>query len=234
MVGEGEEQEQRVVSPTKQCVEALMARGEWPGMRRLVAIADGPTILADGTILETPGYDSIETGLFYAPRQPVEISVPHRPIQDHARRGAECLLDLVGQFPFAADHHRSAWLAALLTPLARHAFAGPAPMFALDANTRGSGKSMLVNAISMIVRGEVLAFNSLPNDGDELRKQITTILLGGSPLVNFDDIGSTLGGRELNALLTSEWWADRILGANKEARLPDPSRKPPRTARGSR
>ena len=48
----------------------------------------------------------------------------------------------MGDFPFAADMHRAAWLAALLTPLARPAFDGPAPLFLVDANVRAAGKGL--------------------------------------------------------------------------------------------
>ena len=46
---------------------------------------------------------------------------------------------MVADFPFAQPEHKSTFLAFLLTALARYAFSGPAPLFLIDANVRGSG-----------------------------------------------------------------------------------------------
>ena len=81
------------------------------------------------------------------------------------------LLDVVCDFPFAADTHKSAWLAGLLTALSRRAFAGPAPLFLVDANTRGSGKSMLTDVISTILTGRDMPRLSNPSDDDEARRE---------------------------------------------------------------
>ena len=54
------------------------------------------------------------------------------------RVAAIALSDVVCDFPFKSDAHRSAWIASLLTPLARYAFTGPAPLFLMDANPQVS------------------------------------------------------------------------------------------------
>ena len=90
---------------------------------------------------------------------------------------------MVSDFPFASDMHRAAWLAALLTPLARPAFDGPAPLFLVDANVRAAGKGLSLEVISRIVTGNpfpVISYPVNPNDGEEeLRKKITSFLLYG-------------------------------------------------------
>ncbi len=60
----------------------------------------------------------------------------------------DLLLEVVADFPFALPLYRAAWPAALLTPLARFAFAGPAPLFLVDANVRAAGKGLLLDTIS--------------------------------------------------------------------------------------
>jgi hypothetical protein len=42
--------------------------------------------------------------------------------------------------PFKTEALRAAWLAGVLTPIARFAFRVPAPLFLMDANVRGAGK----------------------------------------------------------------------------------------------
>src|SRR5262249_40103574 len=91
--------------------------------------------------------------------------------------------EVVGDFPFAGDCHRAAWLAALLTPLARFAFAGPSPLFLVDSNVRGAGKGRLLDCISRIVTGERFTIATYTGAEDELRKRITSLVLAGDRLV---------------------------------------------------
>src|SRR5207247_1626873 len=105
----------------------------------------------DGTVLQEPGYDS-RTGLFYEPVGP-RIFVPTSPTLEDALEARDVLLEVVADFPFAKPAHRAAWLALLLTPLARHVFSGPTPSFLIDANVRASGKSLLADVVSWIVSG---------------------------------------------------------------------------------
>jgi hypothetical protein len=108
--------------PPGWCIAAVHARSQYPGLRHLCAVVDHPVLRPDGILLTTPGYDA-GTGLYLAAEQP--MSLPDRPTLADAQ---------------AAAAHQAAWLAALLTPLARFAFDGPAPLFLVDANVRGSGK----------------------------------------------------------------------------------------------
>ena len=128
---------------------------------------------------------------------------------------------MVEDFPFASDVDRSAWLASLLTPLARHAFDGPAPLFAVSANIRGAGKTRLVRIASEIISGrEPNLFGQLSGDEAEERKRITALAMGGDPLVLIDNVSGAFGGPMLDAALTSTFWSDRILGVSSNARLP--------------
>src|SRR5581483_5463626 len=114
----------RSARPPAWSVNAVHARGVWPGVRYLEAVTEYPVLRPDGTVLTTAGYDQA-TGLLYCPAGDVRAAVAE-------------LMEAVTDFPFARPAHRSAWLAALLTPPARFAFEGPAPLFLADANTRGT------------------------------------------------------------------------------------------------
>jgi hypothetical protein len=118
------------------------------------------------------------------------------------------------------DEHRSAWLAALLTPLGRFAFAGPAPLFLVDSNVRGAGKGLLLHCISWIVTGEQFTIATYTSDEDELRKRITSLALAGDDLVLFDNLDGDFGNAVLDAALTASIWKDRILGTNRIAFAP--------------
>jgi hypothetical protein len=178
-----------------------------------------PALRADGSVLSTNGYDPL-TGLFLS--SAIELPpIPERPTRDDAVRAADVLLNVTVDFPFARPEHRSAWLAFVLTPLARHAFSGPSPLFLIDANTRGSGKSLLADVGGIIATGTTLARMSNPNDDEECRKRITALALAGDSMVQIDNIIGNLGCASLDAALTSpDSWKDRILGKSEIVELP--------------
>jgi hypothetical protein len=214
---EGEETVDQVHPPAF-CVAAVGARGHWTSLRHLEGVISSPVLRLDGTVLQTPGYDAI-TGLYYEPDGQI-IDVPTSPTRDDARTACEALLEVVADFPFASPAHRASWLAFLLTPLARHAFAGPSPLFLIDANIRASGKSLLADTGSLIVTGRDIARMSCPEDDDETRKRITAITLNGDQMVLIDNIAGELGSASLDAALTGTVWKDRILGRSEIVEMP--------------
>ncbi len=199
--------------PPDWLVKAIDARGQWPRIRRLEGIVESPVLLADGSILQSPGYD-LRSGLYFCPgcRFP---EVPDQPSREEALRGRDDLLEIIADFPLKAPEHRAACLAAILTPAARYSFDGPCPLFAIDANVRGSGKTLLADAIGVIYTGRRLARTSPPKDDEEARKKITSIALAGELLVLIDNVTGTLGCASLDAALTATTWSDRILGKNQ-------------------
>lgn len=205
--------------PPGWCVGAVYARGAWPGLRHLEAVVDYPILRSDGTVLSVPGYDPA-TGLLLEPPAGVSLQIPARPTRDDAVRCRDELLDVVSDFPFERPEHKAAWLAALLTPLARFAFAGPAPLFLVDANTRGAGKGLLLDCIARIVTGERFTVATYTQDEDELRKRITALAMQGDRLVLFDNLSGKFGNATLDAALTATSWQDRVLGSNRTVVAP--------------
>jgi hypothetical protein len=204
--------------PPAWAVKAVRARGEWRGVRRLEGITESPTLRVDGSILQTAGYDQ-ETGLLYTPQCDFP-PIPDRPSKADAERSRDALLEVVVDFPFKTDQHRSTWLAGLLTPFARFAFPGPSPLFLFEANTAGTGKSLLCDTISIISTGREMARTAYPDDDNELRKRITSIAIGGIQQTCIDNIGNSFGCPSLDAALTSTRWCDRTLGFNTLVTLP--------------
>ena len=199
-------------------VRAVHEYGEWPGLRSLEAVAESPLLRPDGTVITEPGYDA-DTGVLFVPNCEVP-TLPARPTHDDAMAAAVDLLAVVDDFPFATAAHRSAWLAALLTPLCRKAISSPAPIFAVDANVRGSGKSLLTDTIALMLTVRRMARMIYSADDDEMRKRITAIAMEGDPLVLIDNIAGQFGGPALDGALTSLLWSDRLLGSNKIVRVP--------------
>jgi hypothetical protein len=208
---EGEEFQQ--VHPPAFCIAAVAARGHWPEVRHLEGVISSPILRNNGTVLQTRGYD-ITTGLCYEPDGPL-VNVPTEPTHEDAVVCRDALLELVADFPFASAAHQASWLSFVLTPLARHAFPGPSPLFLIDANIRASGKSLLADLGAIIVTGRDMPRMSCPGEDDEMRKRITAIALGGDQMVLIDNIAGELGSASLDAVLTGTVWKDRILGRSE-------------------
>jgi hypothetical protein len=200
------------IHPPKWATQAVIARGEWRGIKPLAAVTEAPVMRPDGSILQASGYD-VQTGLFFAPQ--VEFPpVADSPTRDDAIRAAESLMEIVVDFPLSATY-KATWLAALLTPFARLAFDGPAPLFLVDANVAGTGKGLLVDTIAIIVTGKRMPRTVAPREDEEMRKRITAIAMAGEQLIVFDNVVGSFGCASIDAALTGDTWSDRILGESR-------------------
>lgn len=211
-----------MTAPPRATVAAVLARGSWP-CRYLEGVVDEPVIRPDGSLLDRPGYDDA-TGLLLSDNH--LQSIPTNPTFDEVADAVVQLVNVVRDFPFAKDDdhaegdtsaHVSAWIALVLTPFARFAINGPVPLFLVEANVRGAGKSLLADLAAIIATGRRAARSTLPagrNRDEELRKIITAIALAGDRFALFDNVNSTIGGSTLDAALTGMTWRDRLLGTN--------------------
>jgi hypothetical protein len=195
-------------------VSAIAARGVWEGFPHLAGIVSHPVLLPNGQVLATPGFHD-DSGLLLWLPDGLLVEVGDRPTQADAVAARSVLLDVVADFPFKADTHRAAWLAATLTPLARPAFAGPAPLNLVDGNVAGVGKGLLADVAAITVLGRPFSVAGYTSDREELRKVITTIALEGDEMVLFDNLSGPVGNDVLDRALTATWWKDRILGGNR-------------------
>lgn len=204
--------------PAVWLVNAVDARGEWPGIRHLLGVSDAPVLRDNGSIWQKPGYDPV-TCVLYDPATTFPIIPEGINIDDAVAALAE-LLDVVCDFRFESEEHKAAWLAGLLTPLARFAFDGPTPLFLIDANVRAAGKGLLAQTIGLIALGHEMPVSSYAHDYDEMRKKITAIAIAGDRMILFDNLEGVFGNDTLDRALTSTRWKDRILGKSQEIELP--------------
>ena len=202
-----------VKRPPAWLCNAIYARACYHHVRRLDGIVTAPTMRADGSIVQTAGYDC-ESRLLYVPDGDYP-AIPERPTKFDATRAVAELLDIVQDFPFADDAAKSVWLAMVLTLLGRSAIVGNVPLFAFSANIRGSGKSKLCDLAGLIAYGRTMARKTLPGDDDETRKVITAIAIEAKPAVLLDNADGMIGSASLDAVLTSDTWSDRILGKSE-------------------
>ena len=204
--------------PPKWLTDGILKADGWPGVRPLEAVVTTPVLLPDGTELQRPGYHAA-SGLFYEANDDYP-PIPEHPSLDDARRCLAELLEPVCDFPFLRPEHQSAWLAALLTSIARFAFHGPAPLFLADANVRAAGKGLLLDLCSWIAMGREFAVVPYKHDPAEFEKSITAVAHAGERMVILDNVAGFLGNAMLDAALTKTEWQGRILGKTEQPRVP--------------
>jgi hypothetical protein len=169
------------VHPPAAIATALVKRGSWPPIRTLRAMTTFPVLSASGELRTREGYDA-SSKTFYGGG--AVVTVPEEPTLDQAKAACARLLDLVSDFPCAGEAHRSAWLAALLTPLSRFMHEGNTPLVVINANMPGSGKTTLAQVISTIISGSSVSVmaceKSEPNRKEILSKAVLTDMERGS------------------------------------------------------
>jgi len=205
------------VHPPGSIASALVRRGDWSSIPELRAMTTFPVLSHQGDLRTQEGYDS-KTRTFYV--EGCSVSVADEPTIEDAVAACACLLDLVSDFPFAEEAHRSAWLAALLTPLSRFMHDGNTPLVVIQANMPGSGKTTLAQLIATIVTGSsvpaMACEKSEPN-----RKEILAKLRGAPSIALLDNVVARFGGPNLNTLITSRSFEDRSLGHLKQLSAPN-------------
>ena len=182
----------------------------------LESIINAPVFDEDGNLVSKEGY-SKKSRLYY--KQPKNFELPEiaaKPSDKEIKLARSLILDeLLHDFPFEDNSDKTHAVAALILPFARHLIQGPTPLHLIEAPTPGTGKSLLSEAISIIVTGNVAHSISFSRDDEENRKRITSILAHGSNVVNIDNIRKGLDSAVLSSALTSTVWTDRWLGSQK-------------------
>lgn len=206
--------------PPRDAVDAVMALGVWP-FPPLAGIVESPVLRPDGTILDTPGYDAA-TALFYAPTAGFHMpEVLAEPTREDALQALSVLRKPFEQFPYKNAASWANALAMFLSPIVRPAIEGPVPLGLVDGTKAGTGKGLLVETAGLIATGRNPAMMSVPtNNDEELRKKLTSVLLGSPMLVVLDNIERPLGSPDLALMLTSRIYSDRKLGVHEELKLP--------------
>jgi hypothetical protein len=199
------------VPAPRNVIESVGALGEWPRIPAVEAIVEAPVLRADGTVLDTPGYDS-QTRLVYDPnpmlRTPtIKSDPPHAAVE----AALELLTrQLLVDFPFATQADQANALGLLLTPIVRHLLP-LVPLAVIDAPRAGSGKGLLGAVASRIVTGRPAPVFPAPHDDVEWGKALTALLERGSTFIFIDEVG-VLRSARLAAALTATEYVDRRLG----------------------
>ena len=196
------------VHPPSGVATALVKRGAWSHIRDLRAMTTFPVLSGRGELRTAEGYDAGTRTLHLGG---CAISVPDKPTLKEAKAACACLNDLVSDFPFVSAAHRSAWLAALLTPLSRFMHDGNTPLVVIQANMPGSGKSTLAQLVATIVTGASVPVMACEK-GEPNRKEILSKLRAAPSVALIDNVVGRFGGPNMATLITARSFEDRSLG----------------------
>jgi hypothetical protein len=226
----------RPIDPPEKIAKSLLAiAGEWR-FPVLTGLTSAPTLRADGSLLDAPGYDPV-SGL-YAAFEPGEFpSINPSPTQNDARDALAVLDDLFSECAFAEwepekhdsaeiaakkSAHAAVAIAATITAVVRHALP-TAPAFGISAHKQGSGKTTAARAIAHVCTGREPPVLALSDDEAELRKCLLGILIAGDACVLIDNVAKPVDSAALCAMLTNATYSDRVLGVNQKVTVPTSS-----------
>lgn len=197
----------------------ILSLGARRNLRQLAAVITAPTLRRDGSVLDASGYDR-ETGLFlYLPEGRKVSRIPLTPSLEECREQLTILWKPFEDFPFVDEVDRAVMLSALLTACVRAALP-TAPAFGFDAPVQGSGKSLLASCIAALAGELAPSVSPHTYNEEEIRKRLLTILREARAALIWDNVLGEFDSAAFAALLTSEHYTDRVLGASKSVTLP--------------
>src|SRR6516165_2019187 len=206
----------RSTGPGVEIPKAILAmRGSWP-FPALTGLLSTPTLRADGSLLNQPGYD-VQTGLLLMNPPPMP-AVNERPTPEDASAGLALLKELLTEFPFVDEASRAVALSLILSTVLRGALTHT-PLHLFAAPSAGSGKSYLVDIASMIATGERAAVVAASRNSDEREKRLGASLLSGRPLIALDNLSGELESDLLCQITSQSVVTFRPLGSSEEFKL---------------
>lgn len=211
----GKEGSRPALFPISAALEVAALPEMAPNLQYLRRVTHTPMMRKDGSVLWEPGYDPETRSLFLPEPGLVVPQVPDEPTAAEVGRARGLLLEMIAGFRWLTINDRANYLCAALTPLMREITPPPYQMLAINAPVRGSGKSLLAET-QRIMHGGVLR-GDIPNNDEEIRKQFASLLMTTTaPVVQFDNV-RRLDSTQLDGLLTSATWSDRVLGKMEDS-----------------
>jgi hypothetical protein len=210
----------RKVHPWKWLIELLMERcNVWP-VPPLLGVVEAPVMLPSGEVLQTAGYHA-DSGLYFFPRPGAEFRpVEEKPTDAQVQEARALLHEAICDFPLKKPAERAAWIACVLSYFARWMYEGPTPLFFVDGNVAGAGKTKLARLASIICLGRWCLERDQPRDDEEEQRFITSVALAGELMALIDNVERPFGSAKMDTLLTKTTWDANLLYSNENRTYP--------------
>jgi hypothetical protein len=186
---------------------------------KLFSTIEAPTLRADGSILDQPGYDPA-SGMFLDPGDVIFPKIKQNPTFAEGVASMKYLeSELLDSFPFVDAPgydgvSKSVAMAMILTAPVRRGLS-IAPAFAVDSNEPESGKSMLLKTVGALATGREIAGRPFSGSEEERRKALGTTFAEARPVIFFDNVDGLIEGPSLEMALTTSMFEDRKLGSHE-------------------
>ena len=190
----------------------LSRRGHWK-LPLLAGVVNTPFLRVDGSIRETAGYDAASK-LLFKPEDQFYPPVPQYPDKADAEAALELLCRLIETFPFVSQADHAVALAGFLTVLDRRSMP-TAPLIAFTSPAAGTGKSLLVDMMSVLATGRLVPVLSQGRNEEEFEKRLGASLLAGDACISIDNCEAPLSGALLCQALTQGELNIRLLGYSR-------------------
>ena len=207
-------------NPTLALMDDILSLPEYPeGVPVVRWIKSTPLLAGDGELIaETGLYPEHQTYLNLAPSL-AGLTIPEKITDEVLAAAVETLLDPFRDFP-VEESSVANLVAFIFTAIFREWIDGVTPLFIVDANTRGTGKGLLVSVVSIIAYGREMIFSPANVSSDELRKRLFSVGVQGDPMHALDNVEQTIWSPELAAWLTAPYYSDRKLGESTVQTFP--------------
>lgn len=197
-------------------VERILAsRGEWT-MPVLKGVTNLPFMRLDGSIVHRFGYDP-DTKVYVVNDCDIPVDEIQKPTKVRIKKDLKYVFRPFREFPFAGAMDRGVLLAAMLTAAVRPSLP-TAPGFFINAPVFGSGKTLLASSVAATT-GNKPCVMAWPDNDAERRKAMVSILRTNPGNIILDNLMGSWNSADLAAILTTDEFTDRILGASETVQV---------------
>ncbi len=211
--------EERPAKPPIDVVKNLLATPN-PTLPVLKRITQVPVFVADGTLVDQPGYHEA-LQLYYALTEGLMIPpVSTKPTEAELSQAKSLILDdLLCDFPFVENADRAHAVGLLLLPFVRELVGGATPNHLMNSPIPGTGKDLLATVCLRPALGLHIAVVAQASEEEEWRRRITSSLRQAAEVIFIGNVTKPFDSGVLAAALTAQYWEDRLLGTSTMIRL---------------
>jgi putative DNA primase/helicase len=211
------------VDPPGAVAQTLLARDsvDYVDGPRVDRVVDVPVLGSAGRVIDRPGHHPEEKLLYVPAPELADVEAGDVTRAEYVEDARDLLMEeLLVDFGFTDDASKANALGLLLTPFVREYIGdNPTPLHLIVAPEPGTGKTLLAQAALTPGCGLVPLTPETKNE-EEMRKRITSQLVGGARAIVFDNIAGSITSSVLAGAITSGVWTDRELGHTKQLVLP--------------
>src|SRR4051794_4329976 len=216
---ESEENGRRVVALPASFVDHFVDYRD-SQMPQVANVVTAPMVLPDGSLFAPDGLDR-DSRLYFAIEPALRSLIPN----DVSREATGDALDFLCNAwlcDVAASFEGKCILIAAALTIIERALLAERPAFFVSAGRRGGGKTTAITMLVLAVTGLKPPAAAWSKNEEERRKAFLSYLSQALPVIVWDNLGNgeMVACKFFDALLTSETYSDRVLGATEQRVVP--------------